>query len=374
MIKTIKIMCIFNLIVGFTFFATSLAEANNAPKFSVSPIIPENQINDVSSYFNLRMEAGKEQNIEVELTNNRDSSIEIEINAVTAKSNQNGVIDYSQLDEELDSSLLISFSEISEVEQLIVLKANERKKVPIMINLPSVKFDGVILGGLNFSEKIKAGEEHGQVSNQFSYSLAVMISQTDEEVIPILNLEDISAAQSNYRNVINAEIQNSQAVIVTDMSIDAQVYRKDEKEPLFNRSVSNFQMAPNSRLPFYIHTGSAPLVAGDYRLEMQATVNGEDWEWEEEFTIDEKTAMALNNTAVDLDYKQSSLLYLLIGSGLTIGLLSCGVLITIYIKKEKEKKALEEKRKARRAKKRFLERKKRNVLKKNRIERIQGNE
>lgn len=128
MIKTIKIMCIFNLIVGFTFFATSLAEANNAPKFSVSPIIPENQINDVSSYFNLRMEAGKEQNIEVELTNNRDSSIEIEINAVTAKSNQNGVIDYSQLDEELDSSLLISFSEISEVEQLIVLKANERKK------------------------------------------------------------------------------------------------------------------------------------------------------------------------------------------------------------------------------------------------------
>lgn len=374
MIKTIKIMCIFNLIVGFTFFATSLAEANNAPKFSVSPIIPENQINDVSSYFNLRMEAGKEQNIEVELTNNRDSSIEIEINAVTAKSNQNGVIDYSQLDEELDSSLLISFSEISEVEQLIVLKANERKKVPIMINLPSVKFDGVILGGLNFSEKIKAGEEHGQVSNQFSYSLAVMISQTDEEVIPILNLEDISAAQSNYRNVINAEIQNSQAVIVTDMSIDAQVYRKDEKEPLFNRSVSNFQMAPNSRLPFYIHTGSAPLVAGDYRLEMQATVNGEDWEWEEEFTIDEKTAMALNNTAVDLDYKQSSLLYLLIGSGLTIVLLSCGVLITIYIKKEKEKKALEEKRKARRAKKRLLERKKRNVLKKNRIERIQGNE
>lgn len=84
--------------------------------------------------------------------------------------------------------------------------------------------------------------------------------------------------------------------------------------------------------------------------------------------------MALNNTAVDLDYKQSSLLYLLIGSGLTIGLLSCGVLITIYIKKEKEKKALEEKRKARRAKKRLLERKKRNVLKKNRIERIQGNE
>ena len=115
---------------------------------------------------------------------------------------------------------------------------------------------------------------------------------------------------------------------------------------------------------------------------MQATVNGEDWEWEEEFTIDEKTAMALNNTAVDLDYKQSSLLYLLIGSGLTIGLLSCGVLITIYVKKEKEKKALEEKekkaleekRKARRAKKRLLERKKRNVLKKNRIERIQGNE
>ena len=369
--KMIKIMCIFNLIVGFTFFTTSLAEANNAPKFSVSPIIPENQINDVSSYFNLRMEAGKEQNIEVELTNNRDSSIEIEIKAVTAKSNQNGVIDYSQLDEDLDPSLLISFSEISEVEQLIVLKANESKKVPITIKLPSVKFDGVILGGLNFSEKIKAGEEHTQISNQFSYSLAVMISQTDEEVVPILNLEGISASQSNYRNVINAEIQNSQAVIVTDMSIDAQVYRKNEKEPLFNRRVSNFQMAPNSRLPFYIHTGSAPLVAGDYRLEMQATVNGENWEWEEEFTIDEKTAVALNKTAVDLDSKQNGLIYLLVGSGLTIGLLSFGVLINSYVKKEKEKKALEEKRKARREKKQLLERKKRNALKKNQIKRIQ---
>ena len=155
------------------------------------------------------------------------------------------------------------------------------------------------------------------------------------------------------------------------MSIDAQVYRKDEKEPLFNRSVSNFQMAPNSRLPFYIHTGSAPLVAGDYRLEMQATVNGENWEWEEEFTIDEKTAVALNKTAVDLDSKQNGLIYLLVGSGLTIGLLSFGVLINSYVKKEKEKKALEEKRKARREKKQLLERKKRNALKKNQIKRIQ---
>lgn len=68
-----------------------------------------------------------------------------------------------------------------------------------------------------------------------------MISQTDEEVVPILNLEGISAAQSNYRNVINAEIQNSQAVIVTDMSIDAQVYRKMKRNPCLIEGYPTFK-------------------------------------------------------------------------------------------------------------------------------------
>lgn len=50
----------------------------------------------------------------------------------------------------------------------------------------------------------------------------------------------------------------------------------------------NASFAPNSNMNFYIDWDTEPLETGDYRLELSASNDDDDWEWVEEFTIEGK--------------------------------------------------------------------------------------
>ncbi|WP_157456680.1 DUF916 and DUF3324 domain-containing protein [Carnobacterium maltaromaticum] len=322
--------------------------ASNAPSFSVTPILPDNQQGGIKSYFNLRMMPSQEQTIEVELVNAGEKAVEVMIENVTAQSNQNGIIDYSKSSERLDKSLFILFPEISNVEKSVTLSPKEKKVIPINIKLPDLKFDGVVLGGLNFSEKVEGNEEESQqIGNRFSYSIAVMISQTDARVVPELDLLDVKAEQENYRNVITARVQNNQAVIVEEMNVDGEIFKEGYEEPVFTRKASGLKMAPNSFLPFNFDTNNQALQAGDYRLKMTAKIGDETWTWDEKFRIDNKTANALNESAVGIEQNDYSL-YFWIAGVLLLLILFFSALIFRYKKEQKRKKELEKKRRQRR--------------------------
>ncbi|EUJ49211.1 DUF916 and DUF3324 domain-containing protein [Paenilisteria rocourtiae] len=293
------------------------------PAFSVKAVLPKNQQGKATSYFDLKMKQGQQQVLEVALHNATGKDITILVAANSAFTNGNGIVDYNATNKPLDKSLQHGFGAITEVlTKEITVKAKSKAMAKINVKMPNEKMDGVILGGLVFSEK-ESGENAtatGKLQNRFSYTIGAVLSQNDTLVKPNLNLGEIKAGQQNYRNKIMANLQNDQAMILRDLAIKSEVYRENGSKILFEQKSEKLRMAPNSNFDYAIHTRNQPLKPGNYTLKMTAMSGKDTWSWERNFKIDKETANDLNDTALDLDKGGWSTIGFLVAIAILLGL------------------------------------------------------
>lgn len=307
--------------------------------FSVSANIPENQIDKTKSYFHLKLAPGKEQTVYVTITNETSQEITVLTSVNTAVTNDNGIVDYSQENPKLDNTLKYPLSKLTESAGEIILTAHSSKNYPIKISMPDKAFDGTILGGVYFKEKTADKNESQskdiQIENQYAYVIGMMLSQNDKQIKADLKLNEITPTQVNYRNVVTANLQNTEATILQDLDVEAQIFKRDGTKVLHENFKQNMRMAPNSNFNFPISWGTKEFEPGRYRLDMIATSGEQVWKWSEYFTIDGKTADALNETALDIE-KDYTLLYIIAGSLLALLILFLVFLLGRKSKKEDE--------------------------------------
>lgn len=67
-------------------------------KFAVTAVIPENQIDKNQTYFDLKMQPGQKQTIQVQMKNDTNKEVVVESFANTAITNSNGITDYSTVE------------------------------------------------------------------------------------------------------------------------------------------------------------------------------------------------------------------------------------------------------------------------------------
>lgn len=317
-------------VMGLIFPGEKLVEASS-PDFSVQAVLPESQTNERVSYFDITLEPKQEEILAVQVTNNSEAEMTLDIGVNTATTNSNGVINYGFSDADPDDTLPINFAEIVELdEKTITLTANETRTVEAKVVMPEKSFDGILLGGITVSEQVP--ENENQITNRFSYSLAVVINQTDKEVSPTVDLTQVAVNQRNRRSVVIGSLQNQAATILNDVHVEAQVFEKGSDAPLYTETRSDMRMAPNSTLPFGISTGTKPLKAGKYQLKMVVTSGEEEWRFEKEFTITAKEAKEFNEQAVNLETDRT-VVYLAIAGGVVV-LLLLVIAWLVYSKKK----------------------------------------
>lgn len=297
-------------------------------KFAVTAVIPDNQIDKSQTYFDLKMKPGQKQTIQVELENATAKDIVVETYANTATTNDNGITDYSVTDPQLDKTLKIPFSEITTVEKETKVPANSTVSLDVTIEMPEETYDGVILGGLYFKEKetnkkVEKSDDV-QIENKFAYTIGVLLRETDKIIKPDMELNKIQPGQINGRNVVVANLQNTQPAMLKNLSVDAEVYKEKGKAILHSAKGENLRMAPNSNFNYSIDLENSAFKPGTYRLEMKATDGDQIWKWSKKFIIEGKEAKELNSTA--LEAKTNYTLYYLI-SGFILLLL---LLVLVY--------------------------------------------
>lgn len=289
---------VFAFILFFSLFLAHPASANEMG-FSVRAILPENQVTAEHSYFDLKMTPGQTQTIQVELTNDTEREIEVAIAANPAITNGNGVVEYTNENPALDPTLKTSFSKIASVEPTIILPAKAVKVADIQLKMPVESYDGVILGGLYFIEKNNAEStsqaQNVQIDNKFSYTVGVLLTETDKKVEPDLKLNDVSASQTLGRNVILANLQNPEAALLSNLRIESKVYKGKEKSPLYEQVTDELRMAPNSNFDYSIDMKEEFFEPGDYRVDIVAISNGKTWHLSKEFEIKAKDAKEYND-------------------------------------------------------------------------------
>lgn len=319
-----KLMMVCLLFITSFFYSIGSVSAQEDPEaesvpFAVQANLPENQVNSGVTYFDIEMELGQEQELEVVVYNSSDEAIEVAVSSNTAATNSNGVITYDGNIQEFDDSMKYPFHEISKVEQEIIEVAPQSKEVAsITVKAPEEPFDGHILGGLHFqliNEKNEA-QEGVSIQNQYAYVIGVNIieSGNSNEVAPELTLEQVYPDLVNHRTGIQTTFINPTPVLISDLTFEGQIYsNKDEENPLYSRTMDSFSVAPNNIFHFPISLNNERLEPGEYIFRGTAQNEEQAWEFEDAFTIEEEAAEEVNEQAVELVDTEDSPPWLVVG-------------------------------------------------------------
>lgn len=121
--------------------------------YTVKPIIPENQTNKDLGYFDITLGAGKEQTLQVELSNNTEQEMKIDLALSSAATNINGLVVYEPTEIEADRSLKYNLKDYVTSPRIVTLAPLTRQKIDIKVKMPNESFDGQIAGGITFSKE-----------------------------------------------------------------------------------------------------------------------------------------------------------------------------------------------------------------------------
>ncbi|SPP27047.1 conserved LPXTG-domain-containing hypothetical protein [Brochothrix thermosphacta] len=329
-------------LITFIFFLslmpTTFSKASEL-NFSVNAVIPDNQIDKEKSYFDLKVTPGEKQKLIVKLRNTTDKEIVINPHIQSAKTNKNGVIDYTPNKIKKDDTLKIAMEDIAKVPKEVTVPPQSEKDLTIEVTMPKDKFDGIILGGIYLKEDTSKNKEEDKekdvaIKNEYSYVVALQMRQNDNKVKPMLHMNEVNPETQNARNVIVANIQNSEPMIISKLKIDATVNKKGSKDNLAILKKENLQVAPNSNFNIAVPLEGEKLEAGTYILNMKAESAGKEWQFKKEFSISADKATTMNEKDVTLEKETPTMLYIFLGVAFLIVI---AVVIYFIIRRNKRK-------------------------------------
>lgn len=284
----------------FAFFFNKEIVQGKEGNFSAQIIAIDQEKNHSETSLDLKMNPSEKKKLLIELKNNTNQETIVQAKIVTAKTNDNGNIDYSLKNMKQDHSAAITFNDLATLsDEDISLSGNEKKQIVCEIEMPSMGFDGEVLGGIYFEEE-ESEDRILPINTHFFQVIKVLVNETNKKVAPKLELEKVMIAQRNRRNVVLVNIQNTQPAIVENLDIKAKLYYENEQKPRYESHQSQLKMAPNTNFDYKIDLKAQPFLAGHYKVNVQAVNNNQIWHWEEKFTINKKEAQKYNSTAIKL--------------------------------------------------------------------------
>ncbi|MBO1097897.1 DUF916 and DUF3324 domain-containing protein [Enterococcus casseliflavus] len=328
------------ILMGLLFFLPlSVQAAEEGLNIYVTPVLPESQVDEAKSYFDLNLAPDQKETLALELVNATAESVTIQVSPHTAYTNVLGTVEYGKDASEPDPTLTYSLDEWIETPETIELAGNGRATIELTLQMPPEAFEGFLAGGIRISEVTEETEEESEgegvaIKNEFAYVVGVVVSNDRSGVQAELDLLDVFADQLNYRNVISATLQNFTPTFVNRLAVEATIQRAGENDVLYEASKEMMQMAPNSHFDFPISLEGERFQSGDYVLTMKASSGDNEWEWTREFTIEADEARALNRADVTID---TNINWWMIGAISLLLLIIVAILYLIF-KKRKIKK------------------------------------
>ena len=262
--------------------AMMVDSAEETTAFTVRAVLPENQKDSTQTFFNLQMESGQEQTIEVEISNFSNQTIRIRTGIYTAITNDHGQVVYRHRPEQADDSLRFSLEELVTVEEIVEIPGMTIYRLPLQIQMPIEDINGILAGGLLFQEVTeRLDAQVGEVSVVISYVLALLLNQGISSQ-PDLMLREVAMDITGEQTSVRANLQNIHPAFANQLSINTQITKVETGATILWEEREGMQMAPNSNFVFTVY-GSASLFQGgeEYRIAYSITSGNHSWEFQE---------------------------------------------------------------------------------------------
>lgn len=278
-------------LIALTLGSNRAVAQQDSFNYAVQAVLPDNQIDDQASYFDLKVEPGQTQVLQVIVKNKRDEDIEVAVEANTAFSNCNGVIEFAS-SEQRDSSMMVDFARIvTTAEPVITVPANGEVTAEFQISIPDEPFEGVVYGGLMFTklhqDENKGGEAGVSIRNIYRYVIGVRLRESEAEVEPAFELLGAQVA-SISSPALSLSLRNPQPLIARGMKLYARVYPEGGTEALATFVRESVAMAPNSSMDYllYFDGHRMPLEPGAYRVRVELQFDDHAWQFQTTLVVD----------------------------------------------------------------------------------------
>lgn len=317
-----------------------ILESKAAFQVSVQTVIPENQLTPQHSFFNLLLEPGEFQTLEVLLSNPTPEDIIVSVEIGPATTNQNGVVEYGPRDIERDSTLLHSMDELVEAPREILVPANGTATLQLNVQMPVEPVEGVIAGGITLTEQeAETDDEAGggfTIEHRFAMVTAILLRNSEADIVPELILNDVFPDQQNRRSMILANLQNTSPTFINQVMVEATVTDVASGFQVLETTRQQMQFAPNSNMYFPLRLEGQPLEAGNFLLSMTVTSGENTWEFEREFQILAETADDLNANDVLIVPTERNWTWIWVSVGVAV-LVITNILTVVYFKRKAQK-------------------------------------
>lgn len=338
------------VLTGIFIFCLSATPATAADDgqvgYNIQAVIPANQVDKGSSFFDLRMKPGQQQTIEVAVNNTSEEEASFDVNVNQAYTNAQGFIDYSDANVSPDKSLKYNIQDIASYDKEVTVAAQSSKLIAIDLQMPKDSFDGEILAGIQVAKQASPDESKGKITNTYGYILGLKLTETDAAVKRELKLLSVKPAASFGKTSIVAKLQNPTADAFGHLKYAVKVTKKGTDDVARDVTYDDdMQMAPNSTYDFAIDWGGKALAAGDYTLKLTVSdAKSNVWRFNKDFTITRKAAKEVNDVTVNKVNQQKLPTWALILLGVLTALLLL-LLILVFLERNKRGSQKENRRK-----------------------------
>lgn len=256
---------LFVFLIGFLFCYFPLQTQAAGAGYGVSPLLPENQLDD-ATYFNLLVTPDNTQELHLQLSNQEDQAKTLKITPATASTSNTGTIQYTTTKAELLNGPVLS--ELLSPPQTITLQGKETKIVTFTLTLPKQPFQGILLGSF-FIEEVNQDTSSPGLNNQFAYEIGLMIRESKKLPAPKLSFNNLQLKN----NDLSIQLANQKG----RLSVGTLKATLVGKEQAFSKEL---QLAPNTDAQIGLPFEELPTGASTLKLTF-TTDNGKRFEYQQ---------------------------------------------------------------------------------------------
>lgn len=260
--------------------------ADSQASFSISPIISEHQTNGVTGFYDITWTPGQRDEFGVVITNHTDKAQTYIITLNKGQTNKNGIIDYEQSRTD-QSKYQYDVTKLAYLPKEVTIAANSSETVKGSIVFPKDDYNGILLSGLEVSEKTSSGasKKNSSVSNVVIYNIPFILRGNIAKR-PRADLKFIDLTVSQYssdRYAANFKLENVNANLLKNVQVVSTILNKSGK--IIETKKSEITITPETVFDYPIVLEKS-YPAGKYVVKLVVTHGDSDkWTFNKSFAV-----------------------------------------------------------------------------------------
>jgi hypothetical protein len=277
-----KIFTILFILFTSIFTTVGVHAASKTADYSVIPQFSEHQSFNAGDYFDIKWTPGATDHFELKISNKTSKVKKFAISVNKARTNSNGIIDYSDNTAE-NTNTRYKITKMVQLEKEVTVAPNSNKVVSGSIDFPDKSFNGILMGGLHIAEE-KGALKGNTISNTIAYNIPFVVrGNVNKRPVLQVVLDQVKVAKNAAGLYgLNASIDNQRANLLKKVEVVAAIKNEDNKT--LSKTTSHLDITPETKFNYPIKLPKG-IKAGKYKLVLKMKHDQKQWKFKKNFKV-----------------------------------------------------------------------------------------